>query len=425
MDHTIATETTQRPVTPLDAAAIRADFPVLNQVEEGRPRLAFLDSAASSQKPAAVIDALDDYYRRYNANIHRGVYHLSELATTRYEEARHLVADFIGAAAARECIFVRNTTEGINLVANAWGPANISAGDLILVSYLEHHSNLVPWHLLAERTGARIKGIPLTADLRLDLAAFEELLKDKPKLVAVTHVSNTTGTINDVKTIAAKAHGAGAVVLIDAAQSAPHLPLNVQEIDCDFLALSGHKMLGPMGSGVLYGKRALLDAMPPFMGGGGMIKKVRIDGSTYQDGPARYEAGTPAVGDAIGLGAAVEYLQAIGMERVREHERELTAYAMARLAEVPGLVQYGPADLDVRAGVISFTLGDIHAHDVAAILDSENVAVRAGHHCNQPLMDHLGIVATARASFSVYNTPEDVDQLVLALHKANRIFEIA
>jgi len=261
--------------------------------------------------------------------------------------------------------------------------------------------------------------------LQIDMAAYEELLKEEPKLVAVAHVSNSLGTINDVTAITAKAHAAGAVVVIDGAQSVPHLPVDVQAIECDFLAFSGHKMLGPMGSGALYGKRPLLDTMPPFMGGGGMIKKVRIDGSTYQDGPARFEAGTPAVGDAIGLGAAVEYLNGLGMANIREHERELLEYAMNRLGEVPGLTQYGSTDTNVRSGVLSFTLGDIHAHDVAAILDSENVAVRAGHHCNQPLMDHLGVVATTRASFYVYNSPQDVDQLVAALHTANRIFELA
>lgn len=423
MEYSIPTDL-QHPITPLDAAAIRADFPILNQPQGGRGWLAFLDSASSSQKPAAVIEALDDYYRRYNANIHRGVYQLSELATSKYEEARHLVAAFINAASPRECLFVRNTTEAINLVARSWGDANIKAGDLILVSYLEHHSNLVPWHQLAERTGAQIKGIPLTPGLQLDMEAFERLLAEEPKLVAVTHVSNSIGTITDVKTITAKAHAAGATVLIDGAQSVPHLPVDVREIGCDFLAFSGHKMLGPMGSGVLYGKRALLDAMPPFLGGGGMIKKVRIDGSTYQDGPARYEAGTPAVADAIGLGTAVEYLTKLDMERVREHERELLEYAMQRLDEVPGLVQYGSRDLAARSGVVSFALSDVHAHDIAAILDGANVAVRAGHHCNQPLMEHLGVVATTRASFYVYNTPEDIDQLVAGLHEVNRIFEI-
>ncbi len=408
--------------THLDATSIRLDFPILNQTHEGGQRLAFLDSAASSQKPAAVIDALTDYYRRFNANIHRGVYQLSELATSKYEEARHLVAAFLNAACPREIIFVRNTTEAINLVAKTWGRANIGAGDLILVSYLEHHSNLVPWHMLAEETGASIKGIPLTADLQMDYAALDELLREEPKIVAITHVSNSVGTIVDVKAVAERAHAAGAVVLVDAAQSVPHMLVDVQEIDCDFLAFSGHKMLAPMGSGGLYGKRSLLDSMPPFLGGGGMIKKVAIDSSTYQDGPARYEAGTPSVGDSIGLGAAVEYLTDLGMDNVRAHERELLDYAIGRLGEVSGLTQYGPTDLDLKSGVVSFTLGEVHAHDIAAILDGDNVAVRAGHHCNQPLMDLIGVNATARASFYVYNTTEDVDQLVAALHKVNKIF---
>jgi len=416
--------TTQHSFSPLDASAIRAEFPILNQPLEGRQRLAFLDSAASSQKPTAVIQALDDYYRKYNANIHRGVYQLSEIATSKYEESRHLVASFVNAATPREIVFVRNTTEAINLVAKTWGRQNITRGDLILVSYLEHHSNLVPWHMLAEVTGAVIKGIPLTSDLQIDEEAFDLLLTEEPKLVAITHVSNSIGTINDVVSLTAKAQAAGATVLVDAAQSVPHLPVDVQAIGCDFLAFSGHKMLAPMGSGALYARRKHLDAMPPFMGGGGMIKKVRIDSSTYQDGPARHEAGTPSVGDAIGLGAAVEYLTALGMDRIREHERELMAYAMAKLPEVEGLVQLGSPDLAVRSGVISFTLNDIHAHDIAAILDSSNVAVRAGHHCNQPLMDLLGITSTTRASFYVYNTPEDVDQLVDALHNVNRIFEV-
>ncbi len=409
--------------TALDGAAIRADFPILNwPVEPGRQSLVFLDSAASSQKPAVVIDALDDYYRRYNANIHRGVYQLSELATSKFEEARHLVAAFINAASPRECVFVRNTTEGINLVAQTWGRRAIGEGDLIVVSLLEHHSNLVPWHLLAEEKGADIAAIPLTPDGRLDMAAFDDVLKREPKLVAVAHVSNGLGTINDVETITRKAHAVDAVVLVDGAQSVPHLPVDVQAIDCDFLAFSGHKMLGPMGSGVLYGKKVLLDAMPPFMGGGGMIRKVEIDRSTYADVPTRFEAGTPAVGEAIGLGVAAEYLTRLGMERVRAHERELLGYALERLAEVPGLTIFGPADPAHQSGVLSFALGDIHPHDVAAILDGENVAVRAGHHCNQPLMRELGVIATTRASFYLYNTPQDVDRLVGALHKANRVF---
>ncbi len=417
------TITTSQPATPLDAAAIRADFPILNQaLAPDQQPLVFLDSAASSQKPAAVIDALDDYYRRYNANIHRGVYQLSELATSKYEEARHLVAAFINAASPNECVFVRNTTESINLVAQTWGRRNLKEGDLVLLTVMEHHSNLVPWHLLAEEKGFEIAYVPLTPDQRLDMEAFDDLLKREPKLVGVAHVSNGVGTVNDVATIAAKAHAAGALVLVDGAQSVPHLPVDVQALDLDFLAFSGHKMLGPMGSGILYGKKPLLDAMPPFMGGGGMIRKVTLEGSTYGDVPARFEAGTPAVGEAVGLGVAVEYLSRLGMDRIIEHERELIAYALDRLAEVPGLTVYGPTDPAYRSGVVSFTLGDIHPHDVAAILDGENVAVRAGHHCNQPLVRSLGLVATTRASFYVYNTPDDADRLVAALHKANKVF---
>jgi cysteine desulfurase/selenocysteine lyase len=414
-----------QPTTPLDAAAIRADFPILNQLPEpGRPPLVFLDSAASSQKPAAVIDALDDYYRRYNANIHRGVYQLSELATSKYEEARHLVAAFVNAASPNECVFVRNTTEAINLVAQTWGRRNLGDGDLVLLTVMEHHSNLVPWQMLAAEKGFEIAYVPLTSDQRLDMDAFDQLLTREPKLVAVTHASNGVGTVNDVATIVAKSHAAGALVLVDGAQSVPHLPVNVQALDLDFLAFSGHKMLGPMGAGVLYGKKRLLDAMPPFLGGGGMIRKVTLEGSTYADVPARFEAGTPAVGEAIGLGVAADYLTRLGMDRVIAHERELIGYGLDRLAEVPGLTIYGPHDPAQRSGVFSFTLGDIHPHDVAAILDGENVAVRAGHHCNQPLVRSLGLVATTRASFYVYNTPDDADRLVAALHKANKVFAL-
>lgn len=407
----------------LDGFAVRADFPVLNQPQsDGRPPLVFLDSGASSQKPTPVIEAVDAFYRTSNANIHRGVYQLSERATMQYEEARHKVAAFFNAKSASECVFVRNTTEAINLVAHSWGRANLSAGDLIVVSVLEHHSNLVPWQLIAEQTGARIEAIPLTADLRLDLDAYDELLKQAPKIVAVTHVSNSVGTINDVAEITRRAHAAGAKVLVDGAQSAPHLPVDLQAIDCDFFAASGHKMLGPLGSGVLYGKKALLDAMPPYMGGGSMIRKVSIAKSTYADVPTKFEAGTPAVADAIGFGAAIDYLNGLGLDRVRAHERELMAYALPRLKDVPGVTLYGPEDLDYRSGVISFTLDGVHPHDVAAILDGENIAVRAGHHCTQPLMDHLGVTGTTRATFYVYNTADDVDRLVEALRKVSDVF---
>lgn len=413
---------TLQPAT-IDGLAIRRDFPIFQQTpSEGRMPLIFLDSAASSQRPAVVIDAVSDFYQRSNANIHRGVYQLSEQATLRYEEARHLVADFINAASPRECIFVRNTTEAINLVANAWGRKNLNPGDRILLSVMEHHSNIVPWQMIAEERGAIIDYIPLTSDQRLDMEAFEALLKHEPKLVAISHVSNATGTINDIATIVQKAHAAGALVLVDGAQSVPHMPVDVQALDVDFLAFSGHKMLGPMGSGVLYGKRALLEAMPPYMGGGSMIRKVTLEKTTFADLPARFEAGTPAVADQVGLGAAVQYLSGLGMEQVRAHEVELLGYALEQLPGVPGLRAFGPDNVNERAGVISFTLGDIHAHDVSSILDSENIAVRAGHHCAQPLMDSLGVTSTTRASLYVYNTKDDVDRLIAGLHKANKIF---
>ena len=408
----------------LDAARVRADFPILQQEDGHGRRLAFLDSAASSQKPAVVIDALSAYYRETNANIHRGVYELSEKATARYEEARHLVADFVNAASARECVFVRNTTEAINLVAQTWGRRNVCSGDLIVSTVMDHHSNLVPWQMLAEETGADLAHVRVTADGRLDLDHLDELLAREPKLVAFPHVSNSLGTINPAAEIVRRAKAAGAVTLIDGAQSVPHLSTDVQALGCDFLAFSGHKMLGPMGAGVLYGRLDLLKSMPPFMGGGGMIRKVELGRSTYADVPARFEAGTPAVGDAIGLGAAVEYLQGLGMDAVRQHEKVVTAYALDRLGEVSGLTLFGPADAESRAGVVSFELDGIHPHDVAAILDGEGVAVRAGHHCCQPLMRELGVVATTRASFYVYNTEEDVDRLVDGLRKAQRIFQI-
>lgn len=406
----------------LDVTAIKADFPILNQVEPGREPLAFLDSAASSQKPRAVIDAVSAYYETTNANIHRGVYRLSERATAKYEEARHLVADFLNAPDAESCVFVRNTTEAINLVAQTWGRRNIGEGDVIVLTVMDHHSNLVPWQLLAEEQGAELAHVRVTPDGRLDDEHLAELLAREPKLVAFPHVSNSLGTINDAAAIVAKAHAVGATVLIDGAQSVPHLAVDVRALDCDFLAFSSHKMLGPMGTGVLYGKKALLDAMPPYMGGGSMIRKVELDHSTWADVPAKFEAGTPAVGDAIGFGAAIEYLSALGMERVRDHERALIAYALERLAEVPHLTILGPADPALRSGLVSFTLGDIHPHDVAAILDGDNIAVRAGHHCNQPLMRALGVVATTRASFYVYNTSADVDRLVAGLRQANEIF---
>lgn len=414
------------PESTLDVTGIKADFPILNQSPDaGRKPLVYLDSAASSQKPQAVIDAVSRFYEESNANIHRGVYQLSERATGLYEQARHIIAAFLNAADPNECIFVRNTTEAINLVAQSWGRANLKPGDLILVTEMEHHSNLVPWQLIAEQTGARIKAIPMTDDYTLDLDVYRTLLAAQPKLVAVAHVSNSLGTINDIVSITEDAHTVGATVVIDAAQSAPHLPIDVQAINCEFLALSGHKMLGPLGSGILYGKRALLDAMPPYMGGGGMIRKVGIEHSTYADVPARFEAGTPAVADAVGLGAAVEYLQRVGPDQIQAHEKQLVAYAVGRLREIDGVTVYGPSNLAVHSGVVSFSVDGIHPHDVAALLDEESVAVRAGHHCNQPLMDRLGVVATTRASFYLYNTLEDVDRLTDALVRARTVFGIA
>ncbi len=414
---------TQSHVDPLDGARVRADFPVLNQVPRaGRNRLTFLDSAASSQKPQVVIEALTAYYEQSNANIHRGVYELSEIATARFEDSRKRIARFINARSARECIFVRNTTEAINLVAQSWGQANIGDGDLIVFTTMEHHSNIVPWQLLAEKKGARLGHVRIMPDGRLDQEHYAELLAQEPKVVAFTHVSNSLGTVNPAKEMIAQANAVGAVTVLDGAQSVPHMAVDVQDLDCDFLAFSGHKMLGPMGAGILYGKKHLLDAMPPFLGGGSMIRKVTLDRTTWADVPAKFEAGTPAVGDAIVLGVAMDYLNGLGLDRVWQHEQELVAYALERMRELPALTIYGPGDTNHRSGVISFAIDGVHPHDVAAILDEDNVAVRAGHHCTQPLMAALDVVATTRASFYVYNDHEDVDRLVESLRRVTEVF---
>lgn len=405
-------------------ADIRKDFPILLRQVHGKP-LVYLDSTASSQKPQAVIDAMSTYYQTYHANVHRGVYALSEEATAAMEKARIKVARFINARQGKQIIFTRNTTESINLVAYSWGGANIHAGDLIILTIMEHHSNLIPWQLLAERAGARLEFIPVTDDGLLRLDVYEQLLQQQPKLVAFTHMSNVLGTINPAKQMIEQAHAAGATVLVDAAQSVPHLPVDVQALDADFLCFSGHKMLGPTGIGVLYGKRELLEAMPPFMGGGDMIGKVGLRKSTWNVLPWKFEAGTPAIAEAIGQGVAVDYLSALGMENVLRHEQAITNYALQQLQSVPGLTIYGSQSADKRGGVISFTLGDIHPHDLASILDQEmGVAVRAGHHCAQPLMEHFGLAATARASFYVYTIPEEIDVLVQGLHKALHIFNL-
>lgn len=404
-------------------ADIRKDFPILSRQVHGKP-LVYLDSTASSQKPYAVIEAMSTYYETYHANVHRGVYEISEEATAKMEKARVKVARFIHARQSKQVIFTRNTTESINLVAYSWGNTNISAGDLIVLTELEHHSNLVPWQLLAQRTGARLEFVPVSDDGLLRLDIYEELLQQQPKLVAFAHMSNVLGTISPAQQMIAQAHAAGATVLLDAAQSVPHLPVDVQALDVDFLCFSSHKMLGPTGIGVLYGKRDLLEAMPPFMGGGDMIRKVGLRESTWNELPWKFEAGTPAIAEAIGLGAAVDYLNELGMENVLRHEQEITAYAMEQLRAVPGLTIYGP-EATQRGGVVSFTLGDIHPHDLASILDQEEgVAIRAGHHCAQPLIERFGQSAMARASFYVYTIPEDIDVLVRGLHKALQIFSL-
>jgi cysteine desulfurase/selenocysteine lyase len=407
------------------AARIASDFPLLANLTSRGKRLAYLDSAASSQKPQAVIDALVHYYTHDNANIHRGVYELAERATEAFEQARIKVARFVNAAEPAEIIWTRNTTESINLVSFTWGLHNLGPGDAILTSQLEHHSNLVPWQLLAAKTGAELRFIEVDAQGIHLLDDLDAKLRGT-KLVALSHVSNALGTIAPLATIVPKAHAAGAVVLVDGAQSVPHFPLDVQALDVDFLAASGHKMCGPTGIGFLYGKRALLEAMPPFLTGGDMIRQVGYEHTSFNEIPWKFEAGTSNIADAVALGAAVEYLESIGMDWVREHERGLTAYALEALrALVPrGLSIYGPERLEERSGVISFNLGDIHAHDLASILDTEGVCVRAGHHCNMPLMEKMGWPATARASFYLYNTERDVDQLVFALHKALEIFKL-
>jgi cysteine desulfurase/selenocysteine lyase len=407
-------------LTLFDIVTLRREFPILNQAVNGKT-LAFLDSAASSQKPRRVIDCLEDYYQRYNANVHRGIYRLSEEATFAFERARGKVARFINARSQREIVFVRNTTEAINLVARSWGDANLREGDRILLSIMEHHSNLVPWQMLAQRTGAKLEFLPIDGEGRLALDNLEVQLEGV-RLVAITQQSNVLGTINPVAEIAQRAHAVGALVLVDGAQSVPHMPVDVQALDIDFLAFSGHKMCGPTGIGVLWGRRAILEQMPPFLGGGSMIKVVGLYESTYADIPARFEAGTPAIAEAIALGEAIDFLQEIGMDRIYAHERDLLGYALERLTEIEGLRVYGPTTTEMRGGAVSFTLEGAHPHDVAAVLDGEGIAVRAGHHCAQPLHAHYDIPATTRASFYLYNIPEEIDRLVAALHKARTLF---
>lgn len=403
--------------------ALRSDFPILQRVlPNGRP-LVYLDNAASSQKPECVIRAMDDYYRRYNANVHRGVHTLSEEATAAFEEAREKVAKFINAPGARQIVFTRGATEAINLVAYSWGRANLGPGDEVLITEMEHHANIVPWQIVQEQLGFTLRYVPITAQGLLDLESLPELLTERTKLFCFVHASNVVGTINPVRDLVAAARAVGAKVLIDGAQSVPHMPVDVQALDADFYVFSGHKMCGPTGVGVLYAKRELLEAMPPFMGGGDMIREVKMTGSKWNAVPYKFEAGTPAIAEVIGLGAAVDYLQQVGMEWVHAHEREITQYAYARLSEVEGLRILGPGP-EQRGGLIAFTLDGVHPHDIAAILDRAGVAVRAGHHCAQPLHSRLGVPASARASFYLYNTLEEVDVLVEALHRAQEVFMV-
>jgi cysteine desulfurase/selenocysteine lyase len=416
----MAIETTHRRV--LDPVALRADFPILHQEIHGHP-LVYLDSASTSQKPSVVIDAVADYYRQYNANVHRGIYEIGEKATAAYEASRATVARFINAPDSHEIVFTRNATEAINLVAYSWGRRNIGRGDQIVLTEMEHHANLVPWQLLVQEVDGDLEFIPITDEGTLRLDVFEVLLRLKPKLVAFTQVSNTLGTINPVREMVEMAHAAGALVLVDGAQAVPHVPVDVQALGADFYAFSGHKMLAPMGSGALWARRELLEAMPPFLAGGEMIREVHLRRSDFNEVPWKFEAGTPAVGDAIGLGVAAEYLMDLGMDAVRAHERELVAYALEVLPrEVPGIELYGPLDPDVRGGVVPFNLPGIHPHDVAQVLDRFGVAVRAGHHCTMPLHERLDLAATARASFSVYSTTADIDALVGGLREVQRVF---
>jgi cysteine desulfurase / selenocysteine lyase len=403
----------------LDAARLRADFPLLARREHGR-RLVYLDNAATTQKPEAVLAAIDDYYRTTNANVHRGAYGLAIRATEAYEAARVKVAEFVNAWAPEGVVFTRGTTEAINLVAGSYGRAHVGVGDTVVVTAMDHHSNLVPWQMLCQEKRATLRMIELTEDGRLDLSDFGKALERRPKIVAFPYVSNALGTVNPAAQLVKLAHAVGAVVVVDGAQSTPHLRVDVQALDCDFYALSGHKMLGPMGSGALVAKPALLEAMPPYHGGGEMISRVFDDHSTYNKIPHKFEAGTPNVEGAVGLAAAIDYLRAIGAERIAAHEQALAQAAIEKLAEIEGVTVYGPRDH--RAGVVSFTYGDIHPHDIATILDQDGICIRAGHHCTQPLMRRLNVPATARASFYLYNDLDDVAALAAALVKAGALF---
>ena len=403
------------PAWRFDPAVVRRDFPIF---ETG---IAYLDSANTSQRPVQVLEAMDDYHRNFNSNIHRGAYHISEVATEKYEATRGIVKRFLNARSAKEIVYTRGTTESINLVAHGWGRKNIKAGDLIVITILEHHSNIVPWQMLATEKGARLEWVDIDDSGVLDQDHYLRLLEGGPKLVAFSQISNALGTINPVKAMTAAAHRAGAVVLIDGAQGAPHQGIDVQDVDCDFYAFSSHKVCGPTGAGILYGKRDILDAMDPFMGGGDMIKTVRMEGTTYAEVPLKFEAGTMPIAQVIGLGAAIDYISALGMENITAHERDMTEYAFEALSGIDGVTIHGPSPAG-RAGVISFDVKGIHPHDLATIVDRKGVCLRAGHHCAQPLMTRLDTTATARASFYLYTVREEIDRLVEAVLDAQRIF---
>ncbi len=405
----------------MDVNRIRQDFPILSREVHGLP-LVYLDNAATSQKPRSVIQALADYYEGYNSNVHRGVHSLSMEATDRYEEARAKVARFIGAAEPESIVWTRNTTEGINLVAHTWARQNIRPGDEIVVSQIEHHSNLVPWQQVAAAQGAELRFLPMAADGSMDMGEVDSIITPRMRLLAVVHSSNSLGTIHPVKELAAKARSVGAAVLIDGAQSVPHMPVDVADLDCDFLAFSGHKMMGPTGIGALYVKRDVLEEMEPFLTGGEMVLEVSYERASWNALPMRFEAGTPNIADAIALGAAVDYLDALGMDNVRAHEVELTRYALERFQELEEIDVFGPADLDRRGGVVSFNSADVHPHDLGTVLDRQGIAIRTGHHCTMPVMRKLGLAATARASFYAYNTENEVDLLVDSIKQALRYF---
>ncbi len=407
---------------PRSLAEIRAEFPILAREVHGQP-VAYLDNGATAQKPLAVLEALDRFNRESNANVHRGVHTLSEEATSLYEGARRRIARHLGAQD-REVVFTRNVTGAINLVASSWGRANVGEGDRIVLTEMEHHSNVVPWYLLARRVGAELDWVPVTDDGRLDVEALGAALERGPKIVAVAHVSNVLGTVNPIAEISRMAHDAGALVLVDGAQAAPKMSLDMTELGADFYGFTGHKLYGPTGVGVLWGRQELLDAMGPYEGGGSMIHKVTKQEITWANVPARFEAGTPPIDEAVGLAAAIDWVDELGLEAIHAHEADLTAYALERLADVPGLRVFGPPARDDRTGIVSFELEGVHAHDVSEILDRHAVAVRAGHHCAQVLMERLGVAATTRASFAVYNTREEVDRLIDGLLDARRVFEL-